>query len=166
MKTTHAASLKAKYEHYHANGMFVLMVTLSTFVTSDAFVKSGQIERFIDHDFLYKVLKRLPKKLRGRNCIDYDFIIERSPQSHWHIHGLMALKPDAAKKIWRDGALCKHLAGDLDSFKTAGEYRAFRINKFLIEPVREGLTPEVWIRYITKTRDYRASAQDELQAAA
>jgi len=158
--------VKATYERYESKGLFVLAVTIPTFATSDAFVASGRMVQLIEHDFMKAFLARLLKTRRDRGCIDYDFVIERSPRSHWNIYGLVALMPEAANLIWKDGCLCEDLAGDLDQFTTAEEYRLLRINKILIEPFRGELVPEVWSRYITKTRSYRSPARDEQQAAA
>jgi hypothetical protein len=122
-----------KYDAYHDRGHLVLAVTMSTFITNEKFAKSGAMSYFWERDFMNRVHRQVPKSLW--NQIDYDYVIEGSlpgpkdrPEAsvaaskfrerNWHIHGLLAFTPDAGRKVWQGGALNKHLARDLNSFRT------------------------------------------------
>ena len=145
-----------KYNGYEARGHSVFTVTLSTYVKSEAIAKSDRMRNFWDHHFIHRVKRCLPFKLKEQ--LDHDFIVERSPEGHYHYHGLLAFTSDAGKRIWHDGALDAQLKRDLDSFRRAGGYRPFCVNKHLIEPIRSGAT-DPWCKYITKSNDIPMSGR-------
>ena len=144
-----------KYTAYEANGHSNFTVTLSTYVKSEAIAKSDRMRHFWDNHFVHRVNRCLPYKLREK--FDHDFIVELSPEGNYHYHGLMAFKSDAGQRIWHDGALDAQLKRDLDSFRNAGMYRPFCVNKHLIEPVWSG-GADRWCRYITKSGDIPMSS--------
>jgi hypothetical protein len=113
------------------------------------------MRNFWDHHFIHRVKRRLPFKLKEQ--LDHDFIVERSPEGHYHYHGLLALTSNAGKRIWHHGALDAQLQRDLDSFRRAGSYRPFCVNKHLIEPIRSGVA-DPWCKYITKSNDIPMSS--------
>lgn len=162
MKSGYARNLELKYHHYFKDGKLVLTVTLSTYVRSNNFAASDRMRHFWDQQFMHRVKKQLAPW--QWNQIDHDFLLEESPDGYWHFHGLLAFTPETGRKIWKDGALNRHLARDLDSFRTAGAYRSFRVNEYLIEPIRDGMMPEFWTRYITKTSNFLCWARDERTA--
>lgn len=147
--------LICKYNGYASLGHAVFAVTLSTYVTSEAFARSYHMSNFWNQHFIYRVRKRLPFKLKDK--FDHDFIIERSPEGHYHYHGLMAFTSGAGKKVWHDEKLDAQIGRDLDSFRDAGKYRLFCVNKHLIEPMRSG-DPDPWCTYITKSNDIPMSS--------
>jgi len=147
--------LMLKYNGYEANGHSVFAVTLSTYVKSEAIAKSDRMRHFWDQHFIHRVKRCLPYKLKEQ--FDHDFIVERSPKGHYHYHGLMAFKPIAGTRIWHDGALNAQLKRDVDSFRRAGGYRPFCVNKHLIEPIRS-CAPDPWCNYITKSHDIPMSS--------
>ena len=137
-----------KYNGYKAHGHAIFAVTLSTYVKSKYIAESDCMRHFWDQHFMHRVKRRLPFKLKKQ--LDHDFIVERSPAGHYHYHGLMALTSDASKRIWHDGALDARLKRDLDSFRVAGDYRPFCVNKHLIEPMLTDAA-DPWCNYITKS---------------
>lgn len=143
----HYQNLLDKYDAYRESGLRLFTVTLSTFITSRSYAQSDRMRHMWDAHFIPRVQRSIPYKFKEK--IDHDFIIEASPDGHYHYHGLLAMTPEAASSIWKEGALKRQLTRDLDSFRHAGELRPFRINKHLIEPVREGELV-AWIKYITK----------------
>lgn len=142
--------LMHKYNGYEARGHSVFTVTLSTYVKSDAIARSDRMSNFWNQHFIHRVKRCLPFKLKDK--FDHDFVVERSPEGHYHYHGLMVFTADGGKKIWRDGKLSVKLERDLLSFRHKGDYRPFCVNKHLIEPVRSGEL-DAWIRYITKENE-------------
>jgi len=150
-----ASDMKLKYNHYERDGKSIFAVTLSTYVSSDKIAKSDQMRKFWVREFLYRVTEQLPYKLK--ESIDYDYVIECSPEGHYHYHGLLAMPKEAGDKIWKNGALSKDLARDLTALRTKGQYRAFAVNSFLVEPIRVGLVDQ-WVGYMTKTHGYIASS--------
>ena len=151
-----ASDTRLKYRAYSRDGKSIFVVTLSTYLKSDKIAKSDAMRRFWVREFLYRVAEQLPLNLKGK--IDYDYVIEKSPEGHYHYHGLLAMPRDAGDKVWKNGALNKELTRDLTALRTKGKYRAFAVNSFLVEPIRSGLTTDDWIGYMTKTQDYIASS--------
>lgn len=154
-RMTRREVLMLKYNGYEALGHPVFAVTLSTYVKSDAIARSDRMRNFWDQHFIYRVKQRLPFRLKEK--FDHDFIVERSPEGHYHYHGLMAFTSEGGKRIWRDGALNAQLKRDLDSFRYESDYRPFCVNEHLIEPVRSG-DPNPWCNYITKSNDIPMSS--------
>jgi hypothetical protein len=151
-----AELLATKYRGYASQGMLVLAVTLSTYVPSDRFAASAAMSYFWNEHFIRRIRRVLPFKLQ--NKLDHDYVVEKSPDGYWHYHGFLVVPMEAAHRIWHDGALDQRLKRDLDALHTAGEYRPFQLNKYLIEPVREDSNEEAWAGYITKTSGYVSSA--------
>jgi hypothetical protein len=146
---------KLKYNKYEADGKSIFVVTLSTYVSSEGIAKSDRMRKFWDREFLYRVTDQLPYTLK--ESIDYDYVIERSDEGHYHYHGLLAMPREAGDRIWRNGMLNKELDRDLVALRKKGQYRDFAVNSFLIEPIRPGLTVDHWVHYVSKTHDYIAS---------
>ena len=155
-KGNFAADTKLKYNSYKNDGKAIFTVTLSTFVKSEKIAKSDRMRKFWICEFMYRVTEQLPYKLK--ESIDYDYVIERSPDGKYHYHGLLAMPKEAGDKIWKDGMLNKELDRDMQALRKRGEYRDFAVNSFLIEPIRAGQTVEQWIHYMTKTHDYISSS--------
>jgi hypothetical protein len=138
--------LQLKYETYQSQDMIVFSVTLSTFVKSDWFASTGAMRCYWDHHFIYRVRTCLPFRAK----IDYDWVLEESPDGYYHFHGLLAIQNKYKHRIWRDGALCSKLNRAIDSHAKAGRYREFRVNAHLIEPITN---IAAWCNYITKQTD-------------
>lgn len=151
-----AELLAAKYRAYKAQGMLVLVVTLSTYLSSDSLAASGAMPYVWNEHFIRRVRRYLPWQLKQK--IDSDYVLEQSPDGYWHYHGFIAIPVQASHKIWRDGMLNPRLKRDLDLLKAEGKYRYFPINKHLIEPVRDGYDEADWAGYMTKTDSYISSA--------
>lgn len=134
-----------KYNHYRSLGHLVLSVTLSTYVTSSGFAASDRMRKFWDFHFIYRVKQCLPYKAREK--VDHDWVLEVSPKGKYHYHGFLAVDSAYADRIWTPTGLNKNLRKSLDSFTVAGEYRDFKIKKYLIEPVA---SIEAWATYSTK----------------
>ncbi|TAL97443.1 MAG: hypothetical protein EPN69_03145 [Rhodanobacter sp.] len=142
--------LMHKYESYEAQGHSIFAVTLSTYVKDDELASSDDMRKFWDFHFIYRVDKCLPYKLKKK--FDHDFVVERSKAGHYHYHGLLAFTDEAGKKIWRDGELNTQLQRDLNSFRSKGIDRPFRVNTYFIEQKRScGIG--AWITYITKAKE-------------
>ena len=140
-------------DHYITSGYLVLAVTLSTFVTSNAFAASQRFDSLWDKFFIEKVYKRIPQQRRNA-VLDHEFQKECSPDGHWHFHGFLALRPDIAPRVWYGGYLNRHLEGDLRSFEKCGTYRPCRLTSFDINPVANAAA---WARYITdKNKNLRS----------
>jgi hypothetical protein len=152
-----AADTKLKFNSYEQHGKAIFAVTLSTYLSSEKIARSDWMRKFWERDFLYRMTEHLPYALK--NKLDYDYVIERSDEGHWHYHGVLAMPKDAADRIWKDGALKPQLDRDLRGLRQKGDHRKFAVNSFVIEPIREGLTVEDWISYMTKTRDFISSAE-------
>lgn len=152
-----ASDTKLKFNEYERTGKSIFVVTLSTFVSSEKIAKSDWMRKFWDRDFLYRVTEQLPHVLKGK--IDFDYVIERSPDGKYHYHGLLAMPREAGDRIWKNGVLNKELDKDLKALREKGQHRKFAVNSFLIEPIRVGQTVDHWINYMTKTRDYIASKE-------
>jgi len=142
---TFTTPLITKYNHYRTLGHAVLAVTLSTYVKSPWFAASDRMRKFWDHHFIYRVKQCLPYKARTK--LDHDWVLEESPKGKYHYHGLLAIDSAYAHRIWSPIGLSAKLSNALDSFAQAGNYRDFRINKYLIEPVA---SIEAWTTYSTK----------------
>jgi len=140
---TTSANLTKKYEHYEKQGHLILSVTLSTYIKSAMYAASDRMRHFWDQHFIRRVQKRLPKQL----VFDHDWIVEKSPDGYFHFHGFIAVIREYAFRLWNDNHLNKRLTRDLYSFRSAGKYRPFRLNSFLIEPVNSVVA---WSTYITK----------------
>jgi hypothetical protein len=104
-----------------------------------------------EHHFIRRIRRRLPYK--QREALDYDYVMELSPDWYWHYHGLLALPASSAGYVWKNKSLHRRLAGDIKSFRSVGSQRPFRINSFLIEPVK---SVDAWCEYITKQYRYDA----------
>lgn len=146
-----------KYAHYEETGLRLFAVTLSTCVKSSWYVKKSDLRSLWERHFIYRIKKRLPYKLKSK--IDHDFVIE-SPSCNgggYHFHGIVALTPEGAERIWFNGALHKQLVRDLDSFRACGRSRPCNVNKYLVEPIAAGKR-DSWIQYITKESDLVASS--------
>lgn len=150
-----ASDTKLKYNKYEQDGKSIFAVTLSTYVSSEKIPKSDWMRKFWDREFLYRIKEHLPHSLRGK--IDFDYVIERSPDGKYHYHGLLSMPKEAGDRIWKSGVLNKHLDRDLKALSKTGPYRKFAVNSFLIEPIRVDLTVDHWIHYMTKTHDYIVS---------
>ncbi len=142
-------ALKEKYQHYQRQRHFILCVTLSTYIKSSKYALSDRTRHMWEHHFIRRVDRRLPYK--GKTKLDYDYVLEQSPEGYWHYHGLLAVPEELSKCLWKNGALHPQLAGSIRSFEKAGSQRPFCINSFLIEPVQ---TVEDWCNYITKRQSY------------
>jgi hypothetical protein len=143
-----STQLQEKYFHYAESvGHSVFTATLSTFVTSKAVV-AREFERFWNHDFMFRVLRVLPKPLRQR--VDHDFVVEQSPEGHFHFHGLFAADRNANRWLWKDGQLNRQLEASVASLAHRGEYRAFSVPAYLIEPWRPA---DGWCTYICKDKN-------------
>jgi hypothetical protein len=151
-----AELLAAKYREYASQGMLVLAVTLSTYVSGDRFAASAAMSYFWNEHYIRRISRLLPFKLK--NKLDHDYVVEKSPDGYWHYHGFLAVPMQIAHRIWHDEALDRRLRRDLDSMQSAGTHRPFRLNKYLIEPIREGCKEEAWAGYMTKTDSYISSA--------
>lgn len=154
-KRNFVSDTKLKYNKYEQDGKSIFAVTLSTYVSSEKIAKSDWMSKFWDRDFLYRVTEQLPYALRTK--IDYDYVIERSPDGKYHYHGLLSMPKEAGDRIWKNGVLNKQLDRDLKALKEKGLYRKFAVNSFLLEPIRVGQTVSHWIHYMTKTHDYIVS---------
>ncbi len=148
-------SLLVKYQSYTEQGHVAFAVTLSTYVKSETIAKSHRMADFWDNHFLHRIKRSLPMKLKTQ--FDHDFIVEKSPDGFFHYHGLLAFTKEAARKFWISGELKAQIRRDLESFRHEGEYRPFCVNKFLIEPIRQGQVG-AWIRYITKENEIPTSS--------
>ena len=136
--------LQMKCNGYLAQGHLVLAATLSTFVKSDSYARSDAMRHFWDWHFIHRVERRLhPYK----SHLDHDYVLEQSPEGYWHYHGLLAVREPCANRLWKHDRLHPRLEKDLRTFEQRGRYRPFRVNSFLIEPIK---SPEAWCRYITK----------------
>ena len=135
-------TLLHKYRHYDSLGHLLLTVTLSTYIQSASYAASDRLRHMWDHHFIRRVKRRLPKA-----SLDYDWTVECSPDGYFHYHGLLAVPSQYSYRLWKQDHLNEHLHRDLTSFQNAGEYRPFRINRFLIEPAAN---LDAWIAYITK----------------
>jgi hypothetical protein len=144
-----AENIRRRFDSYKDQGHLVLSATLSTLVTSDTFAQSERFAQMWNKFFLEKLHKRLPKLVRG-HLIDHEYVIERSPDSYFHFHGLVAVHRSHVDRFWSSGVLNRHLANDLFSFREQGPYRPCCINSFLIEPVEN---TAAWTTYITKHSD-------------
>lgn len=140
--------LEQKYTHYQSQGASIFAVTLSTFVKSDSFAHSDKMYDYWDHHFMFCVRKCLPKHKRTK--LDYDFVVEESPDGFYHFHGLLAVENKYERRIWRDNSLHPKLKRAIDSHARLGKYRYFRIKKHQIEPITNIAT---WCNYITKQVD-------------
>jgi hypothetical protein len=138
-----------KYRHYQMIGHSIFAVTLSTYVKSYRFAASDRMRHFWDHHFIYRVKRSLPFKAK----IDHDWVLEQSPDGFYHYHGLLAVESAYRHRIWSDEGLSKKLSRALDTFAERGDYRLFRVNKYLIEPV---VKVEAWTTYSTKQNTVRA----------
>jgi hypothetical protein len=136
-------NLLTKYQHYDSNGHLVLAVTLSTYVRSERFAESDRMRHMWDQHFIRRIQRRLPI----HETFDHDWIVERSPDGYFHYHGFIAVPGTYSHRLWKHNQLNKRLTQDLNSFTNAGRYRPFRINSFLIEPIRN---IAAWATYITK----------------
>jgi hypothetical protein len=137
------SNLLLKCKSYLEQGHLVLAVTLSTFVKSDRWAHSDRTRHLWDHHFIYRVERLLPYNAP----LDHDFVLECCPEGFWHYHGLLAVRACHAEHLWEHGQLNPRLVKDLRTFARAGQYRPFRVNSFLIEPIEN---PEAWCRYITE----------------
>ena len=151
-----AANTKVKYNGYERDGKSIFTVTLSTYVTSERIAKSDRMRKFWVSDFMHRVTKYLPFKLK--ESIDFDYVIERSREGNWHYHGLLAMPKEAGDRIWKNGALDKHLERDLAALGDKGQYRDFAVNSVRIEPIRPKKSIDHWVSYMTKTQDFIPSS--------
>lgn len=145
-------NMQMKYRGYINQEHLVLTVTLSTYVKTapapnyrpETDISISRWGRFWEREFVYRVRRRLP----GRAPLDHDYAVELSPGGNWHYHGLLATMKEFEHCLWKDGSLHRRLERDIRSLAfNDGLYRPFRINDFLIEPVKN---TEAWCQYITK----------------
>lgn len=132
-----------KYKGYQQHGVALFAVTLSTYVKDGELANSDLMRHFWEYHFVHRVKRCLPYKAK----IDYDWVVECAPEASYHFHGLLAVEPKYASKIWSKGQLRSKLKMSLATFADPGSYRPLSVNKFEIEPIR-GL--EKWCTYITK----------------
>lgn len=152
-RSHHTQELISKYSAYQAQGKLVLAVTLSTFMKSDRYAASSRTESFWNNHFMHRVKRYLPDDYREK--FDFDYVLEKSPDGFWHYHGLLAIPAEASCKLWRDDELNPHFQNDLNSMRTTGLYRPFKINSYKIEPIRDGaIGITKWAQYMTKTSSY------------
>lgn len=145
--------LEVKYVGYELQGHLVLCVTLSTYIKSQKYALSDRTRQMWDHHFIGRVRRSLPFKAKEK--LDYDWVMEESPEGFWHYHGLLAVIGEYGDRLWRANALNPRLAGDIRSFKKQGSQRPFKINSVDIEPVE---SVEAWCKYITKQSSRRIAA--------
>jgi hypothetical protein len=145
----HRERLSTLYNGYRANGHEIFAVTLSTYVKSEAFARSPRMQEFWSNVFIRRIQKRLPFKYK--NKLDYDFIIEQSPDGYFHFHGFLAIPMNVSHYIYVNDSFSRQIARDMDCLGVAGKYRTFRVNKYHIERVGN---IEQWATYITKTNNY------------
>ena len=143
------SDLFSRFKYYQEQGLLVLAVTLSTCVTSDFVARSERFSQIWSKHFIEKLHKRLPKNLKTTS-LDYEYLIEQSPDGYWHFHGFVAVAANVAGRFWTTEGLNHHLQRDLKSFRKAGKYRSCRVNSFLLEPVTNCYR---WSNYCTKSRD-------------
>jgi len=152
--------LITKYLGYQAQGLSVFTVSLSTYIQEHWNPPEEMFRHMWDDHFIYKIRRRLPFKAR----FDHDYVIELSPpmlarggayRCFYGYHGLLAIEPNYASRVWSGSGLKKHLWGSLKSLRKRGLYRPFCINSFLVEPAKN---IESWSNYITKTADYAMSS--------
>ena len=143
------SDLFSRFRYYQEQGLLVLAVTLSTCVTSDFVARSERFSQIWSKHFIEKLHKRLPKNLKTTS-LDYEYLIEQSPDGYWHFHGFVAVAANVAARFWTTEGLNHHLKRDLNSFRKAGKYRSCRVNSFLIEPVTNCYR---WSNYCTKSKD-------------
>lgn len=145
-----ATDLTIKYDHYNRIGHGVFAVTLSTYVKSfptgrrpPAKKTDDRWRMFWDHHFIYSVKRCLPFKAK----IDHDWALEESPDGYFHYHGLLTV--DGAHKhcLWKPNGLNKKLSRRLSTFSETGNYRPFRVNAYLIEPIN---SIPAWTNYSSK----------------
>jgi hypothetical protein len=137
--------LRQKYEGYLDQGHFVLCVTLSTYIKSAAYAYSDRTRQMWEQHFIRRVLRRLPYKAKAK--LDYDYVMEESPEGHWHYHGLIAVESEFTDRFWKNNALHSQLEGDIRSLRRVGTQRPFKINSFEIEPIK---SVRAWCGYIMK----------------
>ena len=145
--------LTDRFQCYLDQGHLVLTATLSTYVTSDAFARSEAFRSMWNKHFMEKVYKRLPVGSR-ETTVDYEYIIQCSPDGYWHFHGFLATPAPYADRLWTSSGLNRHLRNDLESFRRAGIYRPCRVNSFLVEPVEKIVA---WSIYSTREPDSTSS---------
>lgn len=141
--------LSTLYNGYRANGHEIFAVTLSTFVKSEAFAKSPRMLDYWSNVFIRRIQKRLPWKYK--NKLDFDFVIEQSPDGYYHYHGFIAVPKGVAHYMYDSNSLNRHITRDLNCLNKAGKYRALKVNKYHIEPTTN---IDQWATYITKTKNY------------
>jgi hypothetical protein len=137
--------LATKYQSYQDQGHLVLSVTLSTYIKSARYAHSDRTRYMWDHHFIRRVERRLPFK--AKNKFDHDYLMEESPEGCWHYHGLIAVPSQYSNHLWKGNVLHPQLGRDIYSFRRLGSQRLFKINSFLIEPVK---SVDAWCSYITK----------------
>lgn len=161
-----------KYTAYQSQGHAVFIVTLSTYVESDAFAAADHMRHFWDYTFVHRVkrclptrvIRRLPileqrkKLLAQRRChekrrwsteehMDHDFVREWAVNGGWHYHGFIMVTSECVGSIWDGASLRKKLKSGLDDLAHPREQRRLRVNKYEIK-----LCGDVagWATYITK----------------
>src|ERR1700761_2616839 len=77
--------LEVKYVGYELQGHLVLCVTLSTYIKSQKYALSDRTRQMWDHHFIGRVRRCLPFKAKEK--LDYDWVMEESPEGFWHYHG-------------------------------------------------------------------------------
>jgi hypothetical protein len=80
--------------------------------------RSDVTRHFWDQHFIYRVDQKLPYKAR----FDHDYVMEESPEGHWHYHGLLAITAEHSTHIWKENDLNPRLARDL-----AQSYKLFKL---------------------------------------
>lgn len=145
----HRKYLSTLFNGYRSQGHGVFTVTLSTFVKSEAFARSPKMTDFCSSVFIRRIQKHL--SIKDQSKLDFEFIIEQSPDGYFHFHGFLAAPKSVADRIYPGGQLNRHIARDLACLSRAGKYRTFKVNKFEIEPATN---INQWASYITKTNNY------------
>src|ERR1017187_10977048 len=113
------SDLFSRFKYYQEQGFLVLAVTLSTCVTSDFVARSERFSQIWSKHFLEKLHKRLPKNLKATS-LDYEYLIEQSPDGYWHFHGFVAVAANVADRFWTtEEGLNHHLKRDLNLFLAA-----------------------------------------------
>lgn len=145
----HRNQLSTLFNGYKNQGHGVFVVTLSTFVKSEAFAKSPKMTDFCSSVFIRRIQKHLPWKDKSK--LDFEFVIEQSPDGFFHFHGFLAAPKNVADRIYSGGKLNMNIARDLTCLNKAGKYRTFKVNKFEIVPATN---IDQWVNYIMKTSNY------------
>lgn len=145
----HREYLSTLYNGYRERGHKVFIVTLTSFVKSKSYAQSTNMYDYWENVFIRRIRKHLPFKMKSK--IDYDFVIELSPNGHYHYHGFIVAPQDVAAKIYPNNCLNRNIVRDLARLNKEEKYRTHKIKKFEIKPAEN---IDQWANYITKTSNY------------